>query len=199
MLRRSTYLMVARHRSHQTNREATLRKWLVSTAYRRLHPAKLITRHQASLHRTHLYPLEKTFMKLGIHSSNHEHSLKSPVAFEKLFADDLLRRSTREISSRCTFRSMIFIESSEKLPSGQSSLEYLRDLSYEGAQKRYGSSLPSDVFRQLEKNYKSSKNLNTVATFDDVRNHSVLPRARPIAKDGPAANSVVATVFKLPL
>ena len=195
------YLMVARHREAiEANREATLRKMA------RQYSIPTVASSEVLYHTPSRQALQdvltcirhgKNIYEIGnLTHPNHEHSLKSPVAFEKLFADDLLSIDrTREISSRCNFslNDLRYRYPSEKLPSGQSSLEYLRDLSYEGAQKRYGSSVPSDVFRQLEKELQVIEELEYSGYFLTMyeivqfcQEQDILCQGR-----GSAANSVV--------
>ncbi|MFP4601045.1 MAG: PHP domain-containing protein, partial [Persicimonas sp.] len=71
---------------------------------------------------------------------NAEHALKDPHAFRKLFPDhpEFIAR-TREISDRCTFSmdELRYRYPSEELPGGMTSADRLRQLTYEGAKKRY--------------------------------------------------------------
>ncbi|MEE2904728.1 MAG: error-prone DNA polymerase [Myxococcota bacterium] len=195
------YLMVARHREAiEANREATLRQM----AHRYNIPT--VASHEVLYHTPSRQSLQdvltcirhgKNIYEIGrLTHPNHEHSLKSPVAFEKLFADDLLSIDrTREVASRCQFslNDLRYRYPSEKLPSGQSSLEYLRDLSYEGARKRYGSSVPGDVFQQLKKELQVIEDLEYSGYFLTMYEIVQFCQAQNILCQGrgSAANSVV--------
>ncbi|MGA0059302.1 MAG: error-prone DNA polymerase [Planctomycetota bacterium] len=85
---------------------------------------------------------------------NSEHVLHAPSAFEKLFDDDpgAIAR-TREVAERCRFglAELRYVYPSEQLPDGTSSAQWLRQLTYTGARRRYGQDLPQKVIRQLDK------------------------------------------------
>ncbi|MBA2540213.1 MAG: error-prone DNA polymerase [Deltaproteobacteria bacterium] len=88
---------------------------------------------------------------------NDEHDLRSPHSFERLFHDEpgAVER-TLEIAARCTFSlgELRYRYPSERLPSGHTSADYLRELTYTGALGRYGvastEAIPADVRRQLD-------------------------------------------------
>jgi len=85
---------------------------------------------------------------------NAEHELKSPHAFEVLFKDDPAGVArTIEIASRCEFSmdKLRYRYPSERLPDGRSSAEWLVELAYQGANKRYNGPPPADVVAQLDK------------------------------------------------
>jgi error-prone DNA polymerase len=71
--------------------------------------------------------------------SNAEHALKSPDAFARLYHDDpaSIARSN-EIASRCTFSldEICYRYPSEKLPDGSTTADWLRELTFVGAQSR---------------------------------------------------------------
>ena len=86
--------------------------------------------------------------------ANHLHALASPQSFVDLFADD--RASvvrTQEIAGRCDFNlgEIRYRYPSERLPDGQTSTSWLRQLTFEGARGRYGAELPEAVRAQLDK------------------------------------------------
>jgi error-prone DNA polymerase len=85
---------------------------------------------------------------------NAEHGLKTIAQMEDLFADDLpaLRR-TLEVAERCDFSlgEIRYVYPSEWMPSGMSVAQWLREKTYEGAQRRYHGAIPDDVRAQLEK------------------------------------------------
>jgi error-prone DNA polymerase len=85
---------------------------------------------------------------------NAEHELHPSAAMAALFADqpEALAR-TLEVSARCRFSlaEIRYRYPAERLPSGRSSAEWLRELTYAGAQVRYGAEVPEAVKQQLEK------------------------------------------------
>ncbi|RMD83604.1 MAG: DNA polymerase III subunit alpha, partial [Candidatus Dadabacteria bacterium] len=71
---------------------------------------------------------------------NAEFCLKTPEAFAELFADDFEAVAcTSEIADRCRFSltELRYRYPSEHLPSGKSSAEWLRELTLQGAARRY--------------------------------------------------------------
>ena len=85
---------------------------------------------------------------------NAEHVLLAPKLFEALFDDDpgAVAR-TREIAERCAFglAELRYVYPSERLPDGKTSQDWLRELSFAGARKRYGEHVPKSVVAQLER------------------------------------------------
>ncbi|MFP4484520.1 MAG: error-prone DNA polymerase [Spirochaetaceae bacterium] len=85
---------------------------------------------------------------------NDRFALPDPADFRRRFADDpTLTERTLEIAEQCTF-SLSEIEyryPSESLPTGYTSAEWLRHLTFEGARKRYSSGIPANVRRRLER------------------------------------------------
>jgi len=85
---------------------------------------------------------------------NAEHALRSPSAFAALFSDNLAAVArTEEVAERCAFSlaELKYRYPSERLPDGRTSSEWLRHLTFDGAFRRYGGEVPSDVVAQLEK------------------------------------------------
>jgi error-prone DNA polymerase len=85
---------------------------------------------------------------------NDEHALKAPHAFTKLFEDDAAAVTrTVEIASRCAFTlaEIRYRYPSERLPDGQTSAEWLRELTFSGAAERYPEGVPPAVRAQLER------------------------------------------------
>ncbi len=83
---------------------------------------------------------------------NDLHELKAPYAFAKLWADDPAAVArTHEIAARCRFDlgQIRYRYPLEKLPSGATTGEHLRALTWAGARGRYGGEVPADVARQL--------------------------------------------------
>ncbi len=85
---------------------------------------------------------------------NAEHALKSPFTFAALFSDDPSAVArTEEVSERCSFSltEIRYRYPSEHLPDGTTSFQSLRQLTFEGAHRRYGGEVPTEVTTQLEK------------------------------------------------
>lgn len=127
---------------------------------------------------------------------NAEHDLKTPHAFSRLYADlpGAVER-TREIADRCHFAldQIRYRYPSERLPSGMTSAEWLRQLTFEGARERYGGEPPSDVREQLERELTLIEALDYPGYFLTMyeivrycREHGILAQGR-----GSAANSAV--------
>ena len=85
---------------------------------------------------------------------NAEHRLLAPGAFADRFADDPMAvRRTKEVADLCDFRldAIRYVYPSEALPDGSTSMDWLRELTLEGARGRYGKHVPDRVIRQVEK------------------------------------------------
>ncbi len=90
---------------------------------------------------------------------NAEHNLKTPYAFRSLYDDDATSVArTQTIAEQCTFSlaEIRYRYPSEKLPDGSTSSQWLRRLTFEGAEERYPAALypggvPGDVRAQLDK------------------------------------------------
>ena len=85
---------------------------------------------------------------------NDEHALKSPAEFAALFADDPASVARAgEVAARCTFTlaEIRYRYPAEALPSGRSSSDWLRELTFDGALERYPDGIPEAVCRQVEK------------------------------------------------
>src|SRR5262249_15067216 len=85
---------------------------------------------------------------------NGEHDLKSTFSFGALFSDDPAAVArTLDLAERCRFSlaEIRYRYPSERLPDGKTSAEHLRDLTFEGAHKRYGGVVPENVDAQLRK------------------------------------------------
>ena len=132
----------------------------------------------------------------GLLKPNSEHYLKSPQEMSILFRDKIedIQR-TNEIAERCSFSlgELRYRYPSERLPDGLSSSDYLRQLTFSGANKRYCSHIPRDVTRQLDTELKLIDELEYcgyfLTMFDIVqfcRHNHILCQGR-----GSAANSAV--------
>jgi len=127
---------------------------------------------------------------------NAEHGLKSPFAFAELFSDDPSAAArTQEIAGRCSFSlsEIRYRYPSEQLPDGTTSAERLRRLTFEGARRRYGESVPTEVEKQFEKELHLIEALDYPGYFltmweiiDFCRSREILCQGR-----GSAANSAV--------
>ncbi len=128
--------------------------------------------------------------------ANAEHALRPPHGFAMLYSDDprSVARSG-EIAGRCRFSlaEIRYRYPSERLPSGSTSAEWLRELTFRGAARRYPDGVPDEVSRQLHKELGVINDLEYDGYFltmwDIVqfcRDHDILCQGR-----GSAANSVV--------
>ncbi|MBI3448620.1 MAG: error-prone DNA polymerase [Acidobacteria bacterium] len=91
---------------------------------------------------------------------NAEHSLKTPIAFGDLFADDPAAVArTVEVAARCPFSlaDLRYRYPAERIPGGTTSSSWLRHLTFEGARGRYGgdapgaADIPQPAIDQLER------------------------------------------------
>ncbi len=108
--------------------------------------------------------------------------------------EQLLRR-TREIAAACTFslEEISYRYPSESLPSGYTTGRRLRELTFHGAQKRYGERVPEAVVAQLERELSIIEDLDYCGYFltmwelvEYCRTEGILCQGR-----GSAANSAV--------
>ena len=127
---------------------------------------------------------------------NAEHDIKTTEEFSALFQDDpLLPGRTVEIAERCTFSldEIQYRYPSESLPDGNTSAQWLRHLTFEGARGRYGGLVPTRVKNQLEKELALIEELDYCGYFLTMwevvgycRENGILCQGR-----GSAANSAV--------
>ena len=99
----------------------------------------------------HGVPLRKAGRRL---CGNAEHYLLSPALFGELFADDPVAIDrTREIAEDCRFSldELRYRYPAEDLPGGTDSSTRLRELTFDGAARRYPDGIPPAVRQQLEK------------------------------------------------
>ena len=127
---------------------------------------------------------------------NAEHALKTVYAFTALFADDsaaIVR--TQEIAGRCNFslHEIRYRYPSEAMPDGTTSARWLRQLTFEGAHRRYDNQVPAEVAAQLEKELRIIEALDYPGYFltmweivEFCRDQGILCQGR-----GSAANSAV--------
>src|SRR5574337_993768 len=152
------YALLARHRqASEVRTEAQLR------AHATHYGLPLVAATEVLYHTKARRPLQDvlTAVRHGVAVSaagrrlqpNAEHNLKPPLDFEALFADDPAAVArTEEVASRCTFSlaELRYRYPSERLPEGATSAQRLRQLTFEGARRRYGDGIPLDVLRQIE-------------------------------------------------
>jgi error-prone DNA polymerase len=127
---------------------------------------------------------------------NANHALLAPRAMHALFEDDAAAvQRTREVAARCTFsfREIRYRYPSERLPDGTTSAQWLRQLAYQGAHKRYGEPIPAAITAQLDKELALIEELDYPGYFLTMheivafcRDHNILCQGR-----GSAANSAV--------
>jgi len=131
---------------------------------------------------------------------NDQHALKSAAEFRALYKDllevdpGILRRSL-EIAGRCSFSldQIQYRYPSENLPGGKTSGQWLRQLTLEGAEQRYGATIPSKVRRQLDKELTLIEELDYCGYFLTMHQIVRFCRRRGILCQGrgSAANSAV--------
>lgn len=127
---------------------------------------------------------------------NGGHALPNNEEMQHLFADSphLLAR-TFEIAESCHFAldEIDYRYPSEKVPNGYTTSEWLWELTFAGARKRYGGSIPADVRSQLQKELSLIDELDYAGYFltmweiiEYCRRQSIICQGR-----GSAANSAV--------
>jgi len=127
---------------------------------------------------------------------NAERYLKSSVQLTELFADcpEVIGRSV-EVADRCSFSldELKYEYPRELAPVGVTSLQYLRQLTWEGAQKRYPRGLPERVQRLIEHEFALIEELHYEAYFLTVWDLVRFARSQKILCQGrgSAANSAV--------
>ena len=128
--------------------------------------------------------------------ANAEHALRPPEAFDRLYKDDppSIAR-TNDIAARCTFSldEICYRYPSEQLPDGTTTADWLEELTYEGATKRYPDGTPDPVRAQISKELQLIRELEYDGYFLTMyeivgfcREHDILCQGR-----GSAANSTV--------
>ena len=195
------YGMIARHRrEEEIDQEARLRE----RAKRYVFP--LVAANEILYHSSARRPLQDvlTAIRHGIPvascgrrlKANAEHGLKSPYLFAQLFADDPAAVArTLEVAERCRFSldEIRYRYPSERMPDGTTSAQWLRQLTFKGAQWRYGEQIPHEIVEQLQKELQIIESLDYPGYFltmweivEFCRANSILCQGR-----GSAANSAV--------
>jgi error-prone DNA polymerase len=127
---------------------------------------------------------------------NAEHHLRSPEEMAQLFAacPDALAR-TVEIAQHCTFSldELRYEYPQELCPPGQTPLQYLKRLTWDGAKARYPQGVPEKVLNLLHHEIKLIEELKYEAYFLTVCDLVRFARSRDILCQGrgSAANSAV--------
>ncbi len=127
---------------------------------------------------------------------NDEHDLKAPYTFGRLWADDAAAVArTLDIAARCSFDlgQLRYRYPLEKLPTGFTTSQHLRELTLAGARGRYGGEVPADVARQLGAELALIEELDYGGYFLTMYEIVQFCRARDILCQGrgSAANSAV--------
>jgi len=128
--------------------------------------------------------------------SNDERRLKTPAEMRRLFADQprAIER-TMEIAESCAFSlsELRYRYPSEWIPAGRTAQEYLLELSYEGAARRFPGGIPVGVEKQLQHEFSLIAELQFADYFLTVYDIVRFARERNILCQGrgSAANSVV--------
>src|SRR5262249_54155843 len=84
---------------------------------------------------------------------NAEHDLKPAREMKELFLDDPEALTcTLDIAERCAFDlgELRYRYPSEALPDGRNESDWLREITFQGARKRYPEGVPINVVRQLD-------------------------------------------------
>lgn len=153
------YAMVARHRrAEETREEAQLRSYAARFGL------PLVAATEVLYHRPERRDLQDvmtcirarcTLAEAGARTRpNAEFGLRSAVDFEALFADNLAWvEQTAAIAEACSFSldDLRYVYPAEGSPSGLTPDEWLRELTYQGARRRYPQGIPPAVETQLEK------------------------------------------------
>ncbi|MDA1049080.1 MAG: error-prone DNA polymerase [Planctomycetota bacterium] len=127
---------------------------------------------------------------------NAERHLRTLDEIQQVFArvPDAVRR-TMELADRCTFslNELRYEYPVELAPVGQTPLEYLRQLTWQGACQRYNDNVPDSIKQQLEHELAIIKDLRYEAFFLTVYDIVQFARSRNILCQGrgSAANSSV--------
>jgi len=144
-----------------------------------------------------------TIDKAGkILEANAERHLKLPEEMARLFADapDAIAQTVR-FAERISFSlaHLKYNYPEEPIPHGKTPDEYLRELTWTGANKRYPDGIPSTVRSTLEKELALIEKLEYAPYFLTVRDIVGFARARSILCQGrgSAANSAVCYVLDI--
>lgn len=153
------YAMLARHRDAK---EVTLERRLHQRAARWHIP--VVAAIETLYHLPERKPLQDVLTCIRHHvtlstagrllTANDEHALHSVDSFARLYVDfPEAVALTNEVAERCNFSldEIRYRYPSERLPNGKTSHSHLRDLTLEGAHKRFADGIPEKVRAQVEK------------------------------------------------
>ena len=125
---------------------------------------------------------------------NAERHLRSRMALAQVYPEDLLA-ATIDIANRCTFSldELRYEYPEEVVPPGHTPSSYLRQLTYEGAGRRFEGGMPAKVQLQIEHELQLIAELNYERYFLTVYDIVAFARSRQILCQGrgSAANSAV--------
>lgn len=153
------YVMAARHRrAEECTQERRLRRRAAHLGI------PIVATTEVLYHDPHRRPLQDvlTCIRHGTTLSaarrllkpNDGHALLGSYAFTQLFHDDpdAVAR-TLEVADRCTFSmdDLRYVYPCDALPDGTSMADWLRELTLEGAHRRYRGKVPATVLAQVEK------------------------------------------------
>jgi error-prone DNA polymerase len=199
------YLMLPRHRRAEEKVQEMRLRWYASHYGLPLVAAAEVLYHDVSRRQLQdvltCIACNCTLDEAGTRlRSNAEHDLKSPREFYELYRDlvredpGIIARSL-EIAERCTFSldEIRYRYPSEDLPDGHTSGQWLRHLTFQGANHRYGGTIPAGVRRQLEKELALIEELDYCGYFLTMRELVEFCRREGILCQGrgSAANSAV--------
>ena len=125
---------------------------------------------------------------------NAERHLRSRMALAQVYPEDLLA-ATIDVANRCTFSldELRYEYPEEVVPPGHTPSSYLRQLTYEGAGRRFERGMPAKVQLQIEHELQLIAELNYERYFLTVYDIVAFARSRQILCQGrgSAANSAV--------
>lgn len=127
---------------------------------------------------------------------NHSYSLLSPAEFQARFQDaPELIEATRAVADSCDFSldALRYVYPAEGGPDGSTPDEWLRRLTFEGAERRYPEGIPDNVRAQLNKELQLIEELDYGGYFLTMRELIEFCESRGILCQGrgSAANSAV--------
>ncbi len=195
------YAIVARHKqADEISRESCIRE------HARHHRLPIVATTEVLYDRSERRALQDvmTCIRHGVTLStagrllkpNAEHALHTPESFAALYEDDpdAVAR-TNEISERCTFSmdELRYRYPSGRLPNGMTASDWLRKLTFEGADRRYNGNVPNEVGEQLDKELELVDKLDYTGYFLTMREIVEFCQSKDILCQGrgSAANSAV--------
>ncbi len=195
------YALAARHRrAEEVQEEARLRKRAVAYGLPIVAGFETLYHHRSRRSLQDILTCIRHGLKLSsagrLLKPNAEHALKSPRAFEQLFADDPAAvMHAQEVAERCTFSlsEVRYRYPSEHLPDGTTSSSWLRRLTFAGAAERFSGTVPTAMVTQLEKELALIDELDYCGYFLTMREIVRFCRQQKILCQGrgSAANSAV--------